>query len=133
MAAPDYYDGAGGWDTVSFREEGGSSGAVVDLGAGTATDTFGNAETIINVEELEGSANDDTFTGSAGDNTFRTLAGNDVIDGGAGWDTVSYDHDAQFGGTGGINADLAAGSIADGFGGHRYGDRDRAGRRHRSG
>ena len=43
-------------------------------------------------------------------------AGNDTLDGGDGSDLVSYVSDAQFGGTAGVNVNLATGIAIDGFG-----------------
>src|SRR5690606_5941158 len=70
-------DGGAGTDTVSYAD---AAGAVtVDLEAGEASGD--GADTLISIENVTGSAFDDTLSGTAGVN---------VIDGGAGFDTVSY-------------------------------------------
>jgi Ca2+-binding RTX toxin-like protein len=119
----DSYDGAGGgFDQVSFDNETGGTGAVVDLGDNTVpdTDTYGNIETFVSIEVLRGSQWADHFVGDANDNTFRGLAGDDYIDGGGGWDEVRYDRDANSNGDDGVTVDLANGSdegtAVDGFG-----------------
>ncbi len=54
----------------------------VSLAIATAQDTIGaGTDTLTNIENLTGSAFDDTLSGDAGDN---------VLDGGDGTDTVSY-------------------------------------------
>ena len=112
----DYLDGAGGQDTLGFNAEDGSSGVVVDLAAGTATDTYGNSDTVPNFEGVEGSFHDDTIVGEGSGGFFIGHAGNDYIDGAGGWDTVSYKTDAQEGGTAAVNVNLATGVATDGFG-----------------
>ncbi|MBL8575750.1 MAG: VCBS domain-containing protein [Mesorhizobium sp.] len=113
----DSYDGGGGdWDQVSFHNENGGQGAIVNLAAGTGKDTYGNDETFANIETLRGSQWADSFTGDAGRNTFQGLAGNDTIDGGEGLDTVRYDRDERYGGDSGVTVNLAAGYAIDGFG-----------------
>ncbi|MEQ1943136.1 VCBS domain-containing protein [Mesorhizobium sp. VNQ89] len=112
----DDYDGGEGWDQVSFHNEDGLLGAVVDLSAGIGTDTYGNSETFANIEALRGSHWADTFTGDANDNAFRGLAGADVINGGGGFDTVRYDRDERYGGLEGAVVNLVAGTAKDGFG-----------------
>ena len=54
----------------------------VSLAISTAQDTIGaGTDTLTNIENLTGSAFDDTLAGNAGDN---------ILDGGDGTDTVSY-------------------------------------------
>jgi len=113
----DSYDGgASDFDQVSFANETGGAGAVVDLLAGTGTDTYGNEETFIAIEVLRGSQYADSFTGDGNANTFRGLAGNDFIDGGGGRDQVRYDRDANAGGGSGVTVNLTTGIAIDGFG-----------------
>jgi Ca2+-binding RTX toxin-like protein len=73
---------------------------LVDLGAAGPQNTLGaGVDTIGNVEDVEGSANDDTLIGSAarnwlsgmgGKDTLMGQGGNDVLDGGNGSDFASY-------------------------------------------
>jgi Ca2+-binding RTX toxin-like protein len=82
-AGADWLDGGNGLDTASYAS---SSGAVhVSLLAGLGQVMGGDAEgdTLVNIENLTGSAFDDVFEGNGAANRF---------DGGAGIDTVSYAH-----------------------------------------
>ena len=104
-------DGIDEYDTVSFENETGTLGVVVNLAAGTATDTYGNSETLSGIEDIAGSDNDDTLIGDDGDNFFRGFDGSDSYDGGGGtFDQVSYD-----GETGGSGAYVNLG-VVDGSG-----------------
>ncbi len=97
--------------------ERGTQGAVVNLSTGVATDTFGDTDTLINIDQVRGTIFVDHITGSAEDNDFWGLGGADIIDGGAGNDFVHYGEDyLAEGGGNGIVADLAAGEVIDGFG-----------------
>jgi len=100
----------------------------VDLSTFSATDGWGNSDTLADVEEVIGSARndvltgsgddslllggagDDTISGGEGDDTLIGGAGSDIIDGGADSDTVSYAPD-----TGGVNIVLGGPAI-DGYG-----------------
>ena len=62
----------------------------VDLAAGTATDGFGNHDTLANVENVIGSRFGDTIAGNAGNNTINGADGNDFLTGGAGSDTFVF-------------------------------------------
>src|SRR5258708_867459 len=54
-------------------------------------DTGGaGSDTLVNFENLTGSAYDDTLTGVGNANTLKGLAGDDTLNGGAGNDTASY-------------------------------------------
>ncbi|MBR1157041.1 calcium-binding protein [Bradyrhizobium sp. JYMT SZCCT0428] len=86
------------------------------LGAGTVIDPFGNTDTFIGIEGVRGTNFADTYLGSTGNETFRALGGNDTINGGAGFNTSDYSHDAAFGGANAITANLSTGTVIDGFG-----------------
>ncbi|CAO4163445.1 DUF642 domain-containing protein [Methylorubrum populi] len=96
-AGADTLDGGTGIDTVSY---GLSTAAVaVNLSTGVASGGYAAGDTLLNVENLTGSAYDDSLTGSAvantllggaGDDTLEGLAGADTLDGEAGTNTVSY-------------------------------------------
>ncbi|MGR3783327.1 MAG: hypothetical protein ACU0DT_18940 [Albimonas sp.] len=113
----DYVDGKGSdFNQVSYRWESGGNGVVVDLEAGTATDTYGDTDTLVNINVIRGTLMDDVFAGSEADEVFRGLAGDDTIDGRGGLDEVRYDRDARYGGDAGVYVNLAEGTATDGFG-----------------
>ena len=108
----DLIDGGPGFDVVIYDDDTGT-GVTVNLAAGTATDGVGDTDSLFSVEEVRGSAWADTLIGGADDffEAFVGLAGNDFIDGGTGFDEVSYIFDPA-----GVTVDFVAG-ITDGFGG----------------
>jgi len=83
----DYLDGGTGNDTVSFY----SALKAVNANLATGIATGDGTDTLVNVENLTGSAFNDVLTGDANANILRGGAGNDRLDGGAGSDTASYD------------------------------------------
>ena len=121
----DVLDGGTGFDVVSYLDDGGDSngpstrGVSVNLALGTATDNWGNADSLTGIELVYGTAFDDVLAGGnvASDyfEGFRGNAGNDTINGGTGFDRVQYDTSPAA-----INVILggtSAGSAQDGFGG----------------
>ena len=137
----DTIDGGEGNDTFSLEDWGGAmNGAVIDLKAGTiADDGYGNAETVVGIENLHGTRFDDVirmrddggyvFAHGGNDSIVGGLAsyffvpgsGDDTVIGGAGSsDTVSYSEDGS-GPAGvaarGVEVDLAAGEAIDNWGG----------------
>ncbi|NDW44236.1 calcium-binding protein [Ruegeria sp. PrR005] len=98
------------------RQEFGNRGVVVDLGAGTATDTFGDTDTLINIHDIRATGFGDRLVGSADNNRFWGLGGADTIDGRDGTDSVHYSDDTLAGGTAGVVLNLATGTATDGFG-----------------
>jgi Ca2+-binding RTX toxin-like protein len=74
----DVLDGGPGVDTLDYSSR--FVGVTVNLAAGTAT-TFGETDRISGFENVIGSHRDDRITGDAGPNR---------LDGGGGFDTVSY-------------------------------------------
>ncbi|MCW5736693.1 MAG: VCBS domain-containing protein, partial [Enhydrobacter sp.] len=107
----DSLNGEGGTaDTASYA--GAGSAVTVSLATGAAQNTVGaGVDTLSSIENLTGSAFNDTLTGSNGNNVLQggdgddTLnggAGNDTLDGGAGVDTASY-----AGATAGVTVSLA--------------------------
>lgn len=99
-AGNDTMDGGDGVDRVrydrEFRMDGSTQGVTVDLGAGTATDSFGNTDTLISIERATGTEWDDSLTGSTSDNDLEGDGGNDTLTGGAGNDWMEggrgFDH-----------------------------------------
>ncbi len=141
MAGDDTLDGGSGSDTADYSADaffGGSAGVTVNLATGTATDGFGNTDTLIAIETVRGTAGkdtliggntplggtdvytlsgldgDDTLTAGSFDTLFNPGAGNDVVTGGAGNDQVSYE---EYTGANGAVINLATGVVADPFGG----------------
>ena len=93
----DTLDGAAGNDTASYA--GATAGVSVNLNLGTqAQNTLGaGTDTLRSIENLSGSAGNDTLTGSTavnaltggeGDDSLSGLGGNDTLDGGAGHDML---------------------------------------------
>jgi Ca2+-binding RTX toxin-like protein len=117
-AGNDTIDGGVGFDRADYINS--NTGVVVDLSAGTASDGFGNTDTLINIEGVRGSSYNDSIRGSDTDTFdvdghFDYLeggAGNDTLDGGGGADVVSYVNS-----TGGVTVNLQTGTASDGMGG----------------
>lgn len=118
----DSIDGADGIDLVFYDVLSTSAGlaqhgVVLDLGAGTATDPWDGQDLLANIENAWGSQLADDMTGRAvaGIATFlRGLGGDDTLRAPVGGTLVTADYAAD---PGGIFADLAAGQVADGWGG----------------
>lgn len=113
----DVIDGGAGKDEADYRSGNiGSLGVTVILGEGPAAGlAFGGnvgVDTLYNIENIRGSAGNDTLTGNSGDNRLRGLGGNDTLDGGGGTDTVNY-----FFSPNAVTVDLALGTAQDGHGG----------------
>jgi Ca2+-binding RTX toxin-like protein len=134
--------GAGTRDRLRYdreAERGGFQGVNVNLATGTASDSYGNTDTISNFEEVNGTDFNDTlrgndqtneFSGNRGNDLmeggleedfFRGGEGNDTINGGEGgiddFDRVQYGDDAEDpDGQNGVVVDLAAGTATDGYG-----------------
>ena len=82
----DTVDGGAGVDTVSYENS--WAGVVVNLATGVGQYGEASRDVLVNVENLLGSAYDDTLTGNAGVNRLNGGAGNDALDGGAGNDIL---------------------------------------------
>ena len=94
-AGNDAIDGTGGSDTASYEHA--AAAVTVSLalqGASQITGGAGN-DTLSNMENLRGSAFDDTLTGDGNSNVLEGAGGNDVIVGNGGVDTASYEHAAS--------------------------------------
>jgi serralysin len=84
-AGNDTLDAGTGTDTASYA----SSGTGVSINLTTGVVSGGAAgDMLIAIENLTGSANDDSLTGNAAVNVLTGGAGNDTLDGGAGADTM---------------------------------------------
>ncbi len=122
LAGNDIINGQGGFDEVRYDRDAGAGGGgavTVNLALGTATDGFGNTDTLIGIESARGTALGDTFVGDGQNNQFRGLGGADTFDGGTGIDELRYDSDQANGGLNGITANFSgvgSGTVTDGFG-----------------
>ncbi len=116
----DTVDGGAGFDLLSYSSANTdveiTKGVTFDLTQATITDPWGFSDTIISIERARGTRFADIFIGNDADNRFEGLDGADTYTGGAGNDRVSFQRDAQFGGTKGATINLAAGTATDGFG-----------------
>ena len=88
LAGADRVDGGAGIDTASYAAS--SAGVSVSLMTGLGSGGDAEGDTLIRIENLTGSAFNDTLEGNAGNNLLAGLAGADRVDGGAGIDTASY-------------------------------------------
>jgi Ca2+-binding RTX toxin-like protein len=90
----DRIDGRGGRDLIDYQASGVQLN--IDLSTGIVQGNFGSSATpkwltvteVSNVEDVIGSAFDDTIVGSSAANTLNGGAGNDVINAGGGNDTL---------------------------------------------
>lgn len=83
-------NGSAGIDTVSYAYGlAGTTGVTVNLAVTTAQATGGSGtDTLISIENLEGSAYADRLTGNSDANILSGGAGSDILDGGDGIDTM---------------------------------------------
>ncbi|MFK7876367.1 MAG: hypothetical protein AB8B71_11395 [Paracoccaceae bacterium] len=116
-AGDDTLDGGLGRDVAIYRTEGGSARVSVNLDTGIATDSFGNTDTLIDIEDIQGTDFNDALTGDAQDNRLTGFAGDDILVGGAGIDTADYSLED---GTSGVEVTLDSFAAFD-----TYGDLDR--------
>ena len=111
-AGADNIGGDAGTDTASYARS--STAVTVNLSDGTATGGDAEGDTFTSIENLTGSAFDDTLIGDTADNVLEGGDGADTLDGGAGADTASWAaSDAA------ITVDLSTGTNT---GGHAAGD-----------
>jgi VCBS repeat-containing protein len=87
-AGNDSINGGTGHDVVDYNFPPG--GVTVDLGAGTATDNFGDIDTLAGLEEVWGSNAGDKLTGSANDDALWAAGGNDTLTGVGGADVFFF-------------------------------------------
>ena len=81
----DYLDGRSGNDTVSYASA--ASGVAVDLTDSSAQDTIGaGVDKLISIENITGSAYNDTLIGTGAANILDGGAGIDILNGGGGAD-----------------------------------------------
>ncbi|MEM0986427.1 MAG: M10 family metallopeptidase C-terminal domain-containing protein [Pseudomonadota bacterium] len=117
-AGNDVIDGRGGADTVSYAED--LTAVSVNLGQNSATDGFGNTDTIRNVRHVTGSAFGDTIQGDNASNRLVGGLGDDFLLGGDGDDVLiafgsdkdvpDFGNDVLWGGAGNDVLRLAGGT-----------------------
>ena len=118
-AGNDNIDGGGGLlDRVVYR--GSPAGATVNLATHTASDGFGNTDTLTNIEGVVGTEFNDWITGDGNDNRLIGQNGNDHLIGGAGNDILVGDDGvdlyANAFGTGGTSFDSGNDTLDGGTG-----------------
>jgi Ca2+-binding RTX toxin-like protein len=87
FAGADRLDGGAGTDTATYAAS--AAGVSVSLATGLGSGGDAQGDTVINIENLIGSAFNDVLTGSSGTNVLSGLAGNDTLNGGGGADTLT--------------------------------------------
>lgn len=87
------------------------SGVTVNLATGTATDPFGDTDTLIDIERIFGTNLGDNITGSDDNDAFDPFGGNDTVDGGAGYDQLMYHLADHHGGRSLSNGDTVGISV----------------------
>ncbi|KGF72480.1 hypothetical protein DO97_09000, partial [Neosynechococcus sphagnicola sy1] len=108
----DALDGGDGKDVAKYNTS--SAGVLVNLGTGTGSGGDAEGDVLNNIENLVGSAFDDTLVGNSVNNSLAGGAGADSLDGGAGKDTAKYS-----GSSAGVLVNLSTGT---GSGGDAEGD-----------
>lgn len=86
LGGADRLIGGEGIDTADYR--GSTEGVSVDLQAGIGAGGDAEEDTLVGIENVEGSDRGDRLTGSTGANTINGHAGDDLIEGGAGADRM---------------------------------------------
>src|SRR6476661_2011280 len=95
LGGADHLDGGGGTDTATYAAS--SAGVNVSLMTGVGSGGDADGDALFNFENLTGSGFNDTLEGNSGNN---------VLVGGAGIDTISYEH-----ATSGVTVNLATTSV----------------------
>ncbi len=108
-------NGGTGTDTVSYATA--ASGVTISLALGTAQITGGSgSDTLVSIENLKGSAFDDTLVGNDGANSLDGGAGQDSLTGGVGNDVFVFAaaaHTGNAAGTADVVTDFTAGDRLD--------------------
>lgn len=106
MEGNDTIDGKGGVDRVEYSFS--LSAVVVNLLAGTASDGYGSFDTLLNIEDIQGSGFNDNLYGTLGNNKLEGGLGNDTLTGDTGFDRLEGG-DGNDLLSGGLNADTLLG------------------------
>ena len=85
-AGADVLVGGAGVDVADYSAS--AAGVTIDLTAGTGVGGDAQGDTLATIENITGSAFNDTVTGDANANTVNAGAGNDYVDGAAGNDVL---------------------------------------------
>jgi Ca2+-binding RTX toxin-like protein len=121
LAGDDYIDGGGGTnDKLQYFYEDGGQGIIADFTAGTVIDTFGDTDTIKNIEDIKGTNLADVVYGDDSNIGFSGYGGSDEFHGGSGWDVLFYSDDEDKGGEAEIEVNFTNGTVVDGFGDTDY-------------
>ncbi len=109
-AGADLLDGGAGTDLASYAAS--TAGVSVNLTTGLGAGGDAAGDTLTGIENVTGSAFDDTLTGDSGANVLDGGAGNDLLDGGAGNDSLygGAGNDTLIGGAGSDVLDGGAGT-----------------------
>jgi Ca2+-binding RTX toxin-like protein len=86
----DYLDGGDGTDTLDYSDSGAVTLTLGGTNAKTTVTAVDGNDTILNFENVIGSAFDDKLTGNNADNGFRGGDDTDLLNGGGGSDTADY-------------------------------------------
>ena len=115
-AGSDSLIGGAGADTADYSASG--SGVTVNLGTGTALGGDAASDTLSGIENVTGSAYNDSLTGDGGANALDGGAGNDTLAGGGGADSLiggsgtdTSDYSAS---TSGVTVNLGTGTASGG-------------------
>jgi Ca2+-binding RTX toxin-like protein len=82
----DAIDGGSGTDTANYGDS--WEGVAVSLATGQGFGGTAEGDTLTSIENLTGSAREDTLIGNSGNNVLSGMQGNDVLKGGGGADTL---------------------------------------------
>ncbi|NBP46123.1 MAG: calcium-binding protein, partial [Betaproteobacteria bacterium] len=115
----DLIDGRGGWDIASYVNDTGAISVDMSNWGSQVTDGGGDRDTLISVEQVDGSAFADTMKGTSNTTgleastlAFMGLEGNDTIDGNGGVVYALYNRDKAA-----VTVNLSTGTATDGWGG----------------
>ncbi|MDU8913534.1 Hint domain-containing protein, partial [Aestuariicoccus sp. MJ-SS9] len=102
--------GGAGTDFIDYSSS--ASGVTVDLAAGTGAGGDAEGDVLSGIEDVQGTAFDDTLSGDAGNNILTGGDGNDSLTGGAGNDTLlgGNGNDTLVGGAGADSLDGGGGT-----------------------
>jgi Ca2+-binding RTX toxin-like protein len=86
LGGADYLDGGSGTDLAAYIDS--DEGVIVDLVSGEGFGGDAEGDTLVSIEDVQGSDHDDMLVGNNGDNDLTGWAGNDTLKGGGGADTL---------------------------------------------
>ena len=80
---------------------------MIEKDQSTITDGWGNEDTILNIEGVEGTQHDDIIIGNSGNNSLDGRYGNNQINGGPGFDYIEYNGSGREN----VNVDMSTSNI----------------------